>query len=98
MLKNPKEATFTGMLLGTSLTHKHLILRIVLSIACGIILPLLVNVGANTPMSLELYLAVGLFMALVTYFLGYCWACIPIIQRELKEAQEENLANKNGLA
>ena len=85
LLKDPKKAQFKDFLLGKNMTRKALTFRILYSIGCGVVCPILINTFLQGEVPhLFFHIAIPL-ITLATYFLGYPWCAIPFLRNELQD-------------
>ena len=84
ILKNPETATFGGTMLGKDLTLRHTVARVLLSLTCGVLVPLFVSsLGMELPR--YFYQFAVPTITLLTYFWGYIWVILPGLRREMEK-------------
>ena len=88
ILRNPEASTFWGTVLGKDLTRKHTIARVLLSLVCGVTVPLLVG-GLVLELPKYFYQFAAPIIALLTYLWGYVWCIAPGLRREMEGRLEE---------
>lgn len=89
ILKDKDTFTYSGLMLGKDLTRKSLIHRISYSVGCGIGVPLFVERGFLIPLQ-GLFLPLIFIVGILTYFVGYLWAVLPQLKRELEGEDERS--------